>query len=132
MRLLLLACLALHSAGCSLGEGEPRRTDRSLPPGPPAPAPGAYTGEIVELGCYLRQGARGPDHRPCAQARLKRGQPAGLLTDSGELYLLIPDSGMKDPVDLSALAAERCAVEGDAVRRAGVRALLYRSLSRSP
>lgn len=130
MRLLPLAFVALLSSGCA--EGEPRRTDRALPPGPPPPVSGARAGEIVELGCYLRQGARGPDHAPCARAGLKRGLPAGLLTGSGELYLLIPDPSLEEPVDLAALAGECCDVEGDQVRRAGVKALLFRRISKAP
>ena len=125
---LLLALLL--AGGC--GEGRPHDTDRRPPPGPPPPAQGAYVGEVVELACFLRQGARGAEHRPCAEACLKRGMAAGLLTDAGDLYLLIPDARLKDPSDLSAFAASRCEVEGDLVRRSALKAILYRSVRQAP
>lgn len=130
MRLPALLLILLLSGGCGGGEGAPR-TDRRPPPGPPAPAQGAYVGEVVELACFLRQGARGSGHRPCAEACLKRGMAAGLLTDAGDLYLLIPDARVQDPSDLSGLAAERCEVEGDLVRRSMMKAILYRSVAKA-
>ena len=48
---------------------------------------GAWTGEVVDLACYVAHGdaGRGPDHAKCAKGCVKGGQPMGLLTDDGTL-----------------------------------------------
>ena len=126
-RLGLLA--ALLAAGCEGAPPErvpPRHAQNATLP----PEVVTLRGEVVALGCYLRQGARGPEHRPCAAACLKRGMPAGLLTDTGELLLLLPEPDAA--LDLPSFAAEACEVEGTVVRRNGMRGLLVRRLSSPP
>ena len=49
------------------------------------------TGEIVDLSCYLQVGKHGAKHRDCGQKCLKNGQPIGLLTKDGALYLLLEE-----------------------------------------
>lgn len=51
----------------------------------------SWTGEIVDLACYVPKGAKGPDHAGCAKSCVKNGQPMGLLTDDGTLVLLAAD-----------------------------------------
>lgn len=127
-RLGRLSCaLLLVLAGCA-GPSEEVSPPR-LPQVPPAPEPGVLRGEVVEMGCYLRQGAKGPAHRACAQAWIKRGMPAGLLTETGELLLLMPDASAEG-LDFSALAAETCEVQGSLVRRGVVRGVLVKRIAR--
>ena len=52
---------------------------------------GSWTGEVVDLACYVAQGAKGADHAGCAKTCVKNGQPMGLLTDDGTLVLLAAD-----------------------------------------
>ena len=47
-------------------------------------------GEIVDTGCYLGHGASGAKHAQCAQLCISKGMPMGLLTSTGDLYLLTP------------------------------------------
>ncbi|HET9939623.1 MAG TPA: hypothetical protein VFR25_00830 [Candidatus Eisenbacteria bacterium] len=47
-------------------------------------------GEIVDTGCYLSHGASGAKHAQCAQLCISKGMPMGLLTATGDLYLLTP------------------------------------------
>lgn len=54
-------------------------------------------GEVVDLSCYLAKGSRGAAHKSCAQLCAKRGLPIGVLTDGGELYLLLDDHDNSDP-----------------------------------
>jgi hypothetical protein len=49
------------------------------------------TGEIVDLSCYLQLGKHGDKHKPCGQKCLNSGQPIGLLTKEGNIYLLIDE-----------------------------------------
>src|SRR3989454_9711185 len=50
-------------------------------------------GEVVDLWCYLEGGDRGADHKDCAIACAKAGNPIGLLTDKGEIFVTM---GMQD------------------------------------
>ena len=48
-------------------------------------------GEIVDYSCYLQVGKHGAKHRDCGQKCLRNGQPIGLLTKEGKLYLLMEE-----------------------------------------
>ena len=49
------------------------------------------TGEIVEFSCYLQLGKHGEKHRACGQKCINSGQPVGLLTADGSLYMLMEE-----------------------------------------
>jgi hypothetical protein len=58
------------------------------------PLPGkvtTLTGEVVDYSCYLQLGKHGGKHRDCGQKCLRNGQPIGLLTKEGKLYLLMEE-----------------------------------------
>ena len=55
-----------------------------------ADGPQTFKGEIIDLPCYVAQGAQGADHAGCAKACVKNGQPMGVKTANG-LYLLAAD-----------------------------------------
>jgi hypothetical protein len=58
------------------------------------PQPGksiTVVGEIVDFSCYLQLGKHGEKHRSCGQKCVQTGQPIGLLTQKGELYILMPE-----------------------------------------
>lgn len=59
------------------------------------PNPGAkeatMVGEIVDFSCYLQIGKHGEKHRSCAQKCFNSGQPIGLLTKDGSLYMLMEE-----------------------------------------
>ena len=58
------------------------------------PLPGKTTtlvGEVVDYSCYLQVGKHGGKHRDCGQKCLRNGQPIGLLTQEGKLYLLMEE-----------------------------------------
>jgi hypothetical protein len=48
-------------------------------------------GEIVDFSCYLEVGKHGEKHRDCAQKCFRNGQPIGLLTQDGSLYMLMEE-----------------------------------------
>ncbi len=49
------------------------------------------TGEILDLFCYLDRGFSGEVHRECAYKCIHGGEPMGLLTRDGKLYVLCMD-----------------------------------------
>ena len=58
------------------------------------PQPGhpiTVVGEIVDLSCYVQLGKHGEAHRACGQKCVQNGQPIGLLTQTGTLYMLMPE-----------------------------------------
>jgi hypothetical protein len=58
------------------------------------PNPGSVktlTGEIVDFSCYLQVGKHGEKHRACGQKCFTNGQPIGLLTEDGNLYMLMEE-----------------------------------------
>lgn len=85
---------------------------------------GTWTGEVIDLACYIANGdqGRGPDHAGCAKGCVKGGQPMGLLTDDGTLVLLAADH--KDGAAYEALkdlAGEKAEVSGDLAERDGMK-----------
>ena len=48
-------------------------------------------GEIVEFSCYLQLGKHGEKHRACGQKCATAGQPIGLLTSDGTLYMVMEE-----------------------------------------
>jgi hypothetical protein len=48
-------------------------------------------GEIVDFSCYLQLGKHGEKHRSCGQKCVQNGQPIGLLTQDGALYMVMPE-----------------------------------------
>jgi len=58
---------------------------------PLAGRPMNVVGEIIDYSCYLQVGKHGEKHRDCGQKCLRNGQPIGLLTQDGGLYLLMEE-----------------------------------------
>ncbi len=58
------------------------------------PEPGkavTETGEIIDLSCYLQLGKHGEKHVGCGKKCLQSGQPIGLLTKDGAVYMLMEE-----------------------------------------
>ena len=85
---------------------------------------GAVTGEVLDLACYLAHGrtGAGPGHRKCARECIqKKHLPMALLTDDGDVVLLVPDHANEAPYEeLKGHAADTVTVQGKLVERGGV------------
>lgn len=76
---------------------------------PEAGKPVTVVGEIVDFSCYIQLGKHGEKHRSCGQKCVTAGQPIGLLTQNGTLYMVMPEE--HDPrrdggVDAKAFGSE--------------------------
>jgi len=58
---------------------------------PVAGKPVTLTGEILDLSCYLQLGKHGDKHSSCGKKCLAAGEPVGLVTKAGAVYLLIAE-----------------------------------------
>jgi hypothetical protein len=92
--------------------------------------PMTVTGEILDFSCYMQIGKHGEKHRACAQKCFTAGQPIGLLTEDGMMYMLMEEE--HDPrrdglTDFRKAAIEHAAhimeVTGTFYQHGGVRAL---------
>ncbi len=78
-------------------------------------------GEIVDLACYMAKGSRGPTHKACAQMCASKGVPIGVLTEEGEVFLLLSDDDNSSPYEAAKkLAGERAEVTGKKLRKGGL------------
>ncbi len=83
------------------------------------------SGEVVDLACYLSKGSKGKRHKQCAQLCAKKGLPIGVLSDAGDVYLLIEDHDDPAPYDAAKeLAGERATVSGKKFTKGGVQSVL--------
>ena len=104
------------SAGVAVRQVHESATDRQ---------PVTLEGEILDIACYLDNDLHGPEHRSCAAACLKDGQPIGFLDDQGRVFLLIEDHMEKDAYRaLKNLAAQRVKIQGDEIHRGGVQSII--------
>lgn len=47
-------------------------------------------GEVVDVSCYVAEGAKGAEHETCALACLQAGEPAGILEEgTGKVYIVV-------------------------------------------
>lgn len=90
-----------------------------------AQEPISVSGEILDLSCYLSKGSKGPRHKTCAKMCAEKGLPIGILTESGEVYLLLEDHDNPDPYDdLKKLAGGNAEVAGKKFTRSGMQSIL--------
>ncbi|MGH7788671.1 MAG: hypothetical protein ACRERC_17510 [Candidatus Binatia bacterium] len=90
-----------------------------------AQEPITVSGEVVDLACYLSKGSKGKRHKQCAELCAKKGLPIGVLTDAGDVYLLIEDHDDPAPYDAAkGLAGEHAEVTGKKFAKGGVASIL--------
>jgi len=83
---------------------------------------GTWTGEVLDLACYVAKGAKGEDHAGCAKKCVKGGQPMGLLAEDGTVVLLAADHSDGAPFEaLKDLAGQTVEVSGELTERDGVK-----------
>jgi hypothetical protein len=76
-------------------------------------------GEVIDVWCYMEGGDHGADHKKCATACIKAGNPVGLLDEKGGVFILL--GGKKDHQPGQELlidkVAETVTVEGILVKK---------------
>jgi len=87
-------------------------------------APMSITGEVVDAGCYLGHGERGPKHAECAKQCVAGGMPMCLLTSDGSVYLLTMNHENPGPYNkLKTMPGKMVTVTGAIMMRGGMNAI---------
>ena len=70
------------------------------------------TGEVLDMTCYIASNLSGPDHAKCARICIRSGEPAGIKTKDGKVYLLTAEPGQSINVELAEYAAQVVTIRG--------------------
>jgi len=124
-RLLLALSLCATMAAVGLAAAQEGHSDKADAKKPMEEAKAmTLTGEIVDTGCYLGHGAKGPDHASCAAKCIAGGMPMGLLTADNKLYLLTMSHENADPYNQAKeMAAKMVEITGPVHERSGMLAI---------
>jgi hypothetical protein len=94
-------------------------------------APKDVTGEVIDLNCYMGHEAHGADHKACGVKCAKGGNPIGMLTADGKVYLLLAGD-QHEPASAAAKLidkmAETATVTGKVIKRGGLEAVIVDSV----
>jgi len=77
------------------------------------------TGEVLDLTCYIASNLSGPDHAECARVCIRSGEPAGIKTRDGKVYLLTGEPGHSVNAELADYAAQIVTIKGRKTMRDG-------------
>ncbi len=81
-------------------------------------------GEILDLSCYLGLGAKGEKHKECAVKCVNAGGPAGILTDKGQVMLLVLDHEKMEALGAArGMAGEMVEITGMTSKKGGMSTL---------
>ena len=89
------------------------------------------TAEVVDLVCYLNMGAKGANHRECAQVCADAGLALGFLGSDGQIYLAAGQGMPAAPMNpqLRPHAEHTVEVKGTLHERSGARSIVVESIS---
>ena len=85
----------------------------------------SITGEVLDMACYMKSGARGDGHKECAATCIKGGSPMGILTSDNKVYLLLEDHDKAAAyAEAKKYAGEMVTVTGTISERNGMNAIV--------
>ena len=81
------------------------------------------------MACYVAHGAKGADHAGCAKKCVKEGQPMGLLSSDGAVYLLYASHDDSSAFEKTKdFAGEKVEIKGKAATKAGIKGIEVHSV----
>lgn len=87
------------------------------------------TGEILDMSCYMTHDAKGKGHQSCAQSCLDGGLPAGILSDAGQVYLLVENHDLAGAYEEAIKhGAQNVTITGTVVNKHGVQSLVVEKI----
>jgi len=83
-----------------------------------------FTGEIIDITCYLRHESKGPKHVKCVIFCASKSMPFGFLeAETGRVYLLLPDGHTEPTKDLQQHFGQQVEVTGILTEGNGLKGL---------
>jgi hypothetical protein len=90
-------------------------------------------GEVVDLSCYVTEGARGAAHETCAIACIKNGEPAGILEEkTGKIYLVVTGDHSNPADKVLPFVAKMVEVTGMVNERSGIMTVDIQTIKEIP
>ena len=84
----------------------------------------SWTGEIVDLGCYMGHGAKGAGHQECGSKCVANGMPMGLLANGNKLYVLTMNHDNGDPFNAcKTMVSKNVKITGTMAAKGGVQTI---------
>jgi len=84
----------------------------------------SWTGEIVDLGCYMGHGAMGAGHKECGLKCVSNGMPMGLLTTGNKVYVLTLSHENGDPFNAcKTMVSQKVKITGTMATKGGIQAI---------
>jgi len=115
LTILFLACAWVSVAGTGIVLADEKHGDHDSM---------TVQGEILDMACYMAHEAKGPDHAGCAKKCAEGGQPIGLLTEDGTVYLLYANHKDGSAFETAKKhAGQSVEITGGAADRAGIKGL---------
>lgn len=88
------------------------------------------TGEILDMSCYMTGDAKGKGHQSCAQGCLDKGLPAGIMSENGQVYLLLENHDLSDAYkEAMKHAAQNVTITGQVNTKNGVQSLTVEKIN---
>ncbi len=87
-------------------------------------------GEVVDSVCFIKQGARGADHRDCAQTCADGGIPLALVEEGTDQLIWLASKAMMKGAneELKAHASHTVEITGEWAERGGAKILIIDSI----
>lgn len=128
MRLLSGMLVVSFALMCTLAAEEDKGKDKDAPDIKGEKI--TVKGEVIDVWCYMEGGDHGAEHKECATACAKSGNPIGILDEKGKVYIVM--GGQKDHQPAKELLADKMAqtvtVEGTLVDKGGTKVIFVKTV----
>lgn len=83
-----------------------------------------FSGQLLDMACYMDSGAKGPKHKDCAAKCVREGAPLGFLSSDGKAYFLVNSHEHEAAFQAAKdMAGEEVKLTGTMVEKGGVKAI---------
>lgn len=89
-------------------------------------------GQLLDMACYMEEGAKGPKHKDCAAKCVREGAPLGFLSTDGKAYFLVNSHESEAAFQAAKdLTGEDVKLTGTLIEKAGVKAIQVSAVEKS-
>ena len=111
---LALAAVALFAFSGAFAADEKKAEPKSQ----------SWTGEIVDIGCFMGHGAKGEGHKECGLKCVSNGMPMGLVTSGNKVYVLTLSHDNADPFNAcKTMVSQQVKITGSMAAKGGIQSI---------